>query len=157
MPAWPCSIGSAHIRGFVVLWAALAAAAIGVASGFARAQTTGGQPPRLTIESMAGREVFEFYCAPCHGRSGRGDGPVAAALTTRPTDVTLLARQRGGVFPGAEVRTMLAGSSERPTPAHGSREMPVWGPIFRALDPDARRAEARLAGVVSYLESIQVK
>jgi hypothetical protein len=36
--------------------------------------------------------------------------------------------------------------------------MPVWGPIFKALDPnDERLVLVRLDNIVRYLESIQVK
>ena len=35
--------------------------------------------------------------------------------------------------------------------------MPVWGPIFRALDPKDSLAAIRIANLVTYVESIQVK
>lgn len=34
-----------------------------------------------------GREVFQSTCSSCHGSSGRGDGPVAVALSPRPQDL----------------------------------------------------------------------
>ena len=40
----------------------------------ALAQTTGPRMPPLTIPSLAGRDLFEFYCATCHGRDGSGHG-----------------------------------------------------------------------------------
>ena len=39
---------------------------------------------------MAGRDLFESYCATCHGRDGKGAGPVAGALKTPPADLTAL-------------------------------------------------------------------
>jgi hypothetical protein len=39
--------------------------------------------------------------------------------------------------------------------AHGTDEMPMWGPIFRALDRSDARAKARIDSLVSYIESIQ--
>ena len=48
------------------------------------------QPPPLAINALAGRDLFEFYCATCHGRDGKGAGPVAGALKTRPADLTAL-------------------------------------------------------------------
>jgi mono/diheme cytochrome c family protein len=39
-----------------------------------------------SIES--GRALFLEYCAACHGRSAAGDGPMAAALTPVPSDLT---------------------------------------------------------------------
>lgn len=34
-----------------------------------------------------GRRLFSIYCAPCHGPSGRGDGPVARRMS-KPADLT---------------------------------------------------------------------
>jgi mono/diheme cytochrome c family protein len=115
-----------------------------------------GQVPRLVIESTDGRDLFGFYCASCHGRSGKGDGPVAPALGVAPTDLTRLTVDNAGVFPERRVRATLVGAGE-PTPAHGSEAMPVWGPIFRALDPNDQRLEIRIVSLLAYLESLQVR
>jgi mono/diheme cytochrome c family protein len=109
-----------------------------------------------TEESTTGPDTYTFYCAPCHGRTGKGDGPVASALKTPPPDLTTLAVRRGGRFPRAEVTTFVAGRRRMP-PAHGSSDMPVWGPAFRALEDPDSRISVRLLNVVEYLESIQVK
>lgn len=118
-------------------------------------QTQVQQTPLLVLESMTGRDTFEFYCASCHGRSGRGDGPVAPALGTQPADLTTLARRNDGVFPRERVASFVAGTS-RPLTAHGSSDMPVWGPTFRALDPSDVRVKLRIDNVVGYLETLQV-
>ena len=39
--------------------------------------------------------------------------------------------------------------------SHGSREMPIWGPIFHQIEADVDRAHVRLDNLVKYLESIQ--
>jgi mono/diheme cytochrome c family protein len=118
-------------------------------------QTTGGQkPPTIAIDSLAGRDSFELYCAACHGVSGRGDGPVAAQLRARPADLTSLARRSGGAFPADQVRDFIVGTG-RALPAHGTTEMPVWGPMFRAFESDARARE-RIGNLVAYIESIQL-
>lgn len=119
-----------------------------------------GQPQRprtqpAAIPSMAGRDLFEFYCATCHGRDGRGGGPVASALKTRPADLTTIAARNGGTFPRARVTGLVTGDDILGTPAHGSREMPVWGPIFHALDPAETVNKVRVANIVDHLESIQ--
>jgi mono/diheme cytochrome c family protein len=120
----------------------------------ARAQVPQGTPlPPVLIESVAGIDSYARYCAPCHGAEGQGNGPVAAALKTRPSDLTGLSRRHGGAFPRAQVAAYIAGAG-RPVAAHGSTEMPVWGPIFRAFEPDAR-AQTRLDNLVAYLESLQ--
>ena len=120
-------------------------------------QTTGSTVRPQAIKSLDGRDLFAVYCASCHGRTGVGDGPVAPALKVRPPDLTTLARRHGGVFPGVEVGVMLSGPRRATLPAHGSDEMPVWGPIFRALDPTDAQAARRVANLVLYLESLQVK
>ena len=35
-----------------------------------------------------GKKLYEQYCATCHGQSGKGDGPAAAALDPKPRDHT---------------------------------------------------------------------
>jgi mono/diheme cytochrome c family protein len=109
------------------------------------------------IQSMYGPDLFNHYCASCHGRDGKGHGPAAAALTTPSPDLMMLARQHGA-FPRAEVAAAIGGeSSVASLPSHGSREMPVWGPIFRYLDPDHRATDVRIENLVTYLESLQVR
>jgi mono/diheme cytochrome c family protein len=120
------------------------------------AQQTGPKNPPLILKSVAGRDLFEFYCAACHGRDGKGRGPVAAALRVPPPDLTMLAARNDGLFPNARVEALVTGDGEVP-PAHGSREMPVWGPIFRALDANDRLNRVRIANIAEYLASIQVK
>lgn len=112
--------------------------------------------PSLVHPSMRGVDIFDFYCAPCHGRDLRGGGPTATALSTRPPDLTQLARANRGTFPRERVRSLIAGGSDDPA-AHGSRDMPIWGPIFRALEPSDTLADQRIGNVVAYLESRQQK
>lgn len=45
-------------------------------------------PVLATSEAISrGRELYLFECAQCHGAAGRGDGPQAPALATRPADL----------------------------------------------------------------------
>ena len=130
----------------------------GVAGAIAAEQAGALQSPHppLVIRSLAGRDLFEFYCASCHGRDGRGGGPVAPAMRTPPPDLTTIARRVGGSFPRARVEGYVR-SDEDASRAHGSREMPVWGPIFLALDPSDTLTKIRIDNVVAYLESLQVR
>jgi mono/diheme cytochrome c family protein len=137
-------------------WLIMVGALGGTASGVL-AQTTGHQNPPLVIQSVEGRDLFEFYCATCHGRDGTGGGPVVPALKAAPPDLTLIARRHGGVFPRAWVEHFVTHDGAVATPAHGSEDMPVWGPVFRGLDPSDTRAAIRIANVVKYVESLQVK
>jgi mono/diheme cytochrome c family protein len=113
--------------------------------------------PRLAIDSLYGPDVFAFYCAPCHGRDEKGAGPVAVALNGHVPDLTLIAWRNGGSFPKVRVENYVTNRSVNPIPAHGTAEMPVWGPIFQSLDPSDARVRVRIANVVAYVESLQAK
>ena len=134
--------------------AVLIVAMIGLPLG---SQTTLPPPPPLLIPSMYGGDLFQQSCASCHGRDGKGYGPAAEALKQRPPDLTTMARRHEGVFPTLRVSRLLDGSEGAVPFAHGSSEMPVWGPVFKALDTDPKAAEIRIANLVAYVESIQVK
>lgn len=128
----------------------IAVCALPLAAG----QTTWSPPPPVITDSLAGWDSFEKYCAPCHGTSARGDGPVASALRKRPADLTLLARRAGGRFPADRVNGYITGTA-RSFPAHGASEMPVWGPIFLAFESDVR-VRVRINNLVAYIESLQL-
>jgi mono/diheme cytochrome c family protein len=113
--------------------------------------------PALVIPSMYGRDLYAFYCASCHGRDAKGDGPVAPVLKAAPPDLTRLAIVNGGVFPRARIEAIVGGRADPPLPVHGSREMPVWGPIFNGLDHNEAANRARIASIVGYLDSIQLR
>jgi mono/diheme cytochrome c family protein len=101
-----------------------------------------------------GAELFKTHCASCHGADATGNGPVARALRHPPADLTLIAKRNGGTFPTARVHRIILGWDIE---SHGDREMPVWGDPFTLTRGDRFRdgAEARIAAIVRYLESIQ--
>jgi len=37
---------------------------------------------------LSGKELFGIYCTPCHGESGKGDGPVARKFVPTPADIS---------------------------------------------------------------------
>jgi hypothetical protein len=79
---------------------------------------------------------------------------VAKALKTTPPDLTTIVLRNKGVFPRRTIRDIIENGSPD-IPAHGSGQMLVWGPTFRALDSSDRAADLRLANIVEYLSSIQ--
>jgi mono/diheme cytochrome c family protein len=100
--------------------------------------------------------MFAAYCAACHGKDAKGDGPAADALKTPPANLTTLAQQNGGKFPALKVMSILRGQAK--LAAHGSQEMPVWGPVFwRMSQGHASEVQQRVANLTKYLESLQVK
>jgi mono/diheme cytochrome c family protein len=91
--------------------------------------------------AMSGKELYERFCAACHGVAGRGDGPVAASFTVEVPDLTLIARRAGGAYPRERIVRIIDG--RHILGAHGSRTMPVWGEDFNRLEignPDAERS-----------------
>jgi mono/diheme cytochrome c family protein len=109
----------------------------------------------MLIQSLKGADLFRSYCASCHGREGKGDGPVAPALNAKVPDLTTIAQRHGGVFPEKWVTDLIEGPKS--VLAHGSREMPIWGPIFHQIENDHDYGQVRLKNVSDYLRSIQQK
>ena len=105
------------------------------------------------IRSVKGPDLFRAYCASCHGLDAKGAGPADPALKTKAPDLTILARNNLGAFPALRVRQMITG--DEVVAAHGSREMPIWGPIFHQIEEDQDFGNVRLENLVKYLESIQ--
>ena len=106
--------------------------------------------------ASADSEMFRAYCASCHGVAGNGDGPVAPALRVPPSDLTTLARRNGGRFPAVRVFQSIEGSAA--FPAHGSREMPVWGTVFRQRSgSNEAQVKLRVRNLTNYIEALQVK
>jgi mono/diheme cytochrome c family protein len=122
----------------------------------ARAQGPSPRTPRepLLPKTTAGSELYRFYCSNCHGLDAKGR-PASPAMRTPSTDLTLLALNHGGVFPREAVRNVIAHGTGRNS-AHGPTDMPVWGTIFRALDPNDTRVEIRIDNLVRYLEGLQM-
>lgn len=108
------------------------------------------------IYSVKGPDLYHAHCAACHGPNAKGDGPAAATLKTKPADLTMLAKNNGGKFPAKQIQKFISGDDPSPV-AHGSREMPVWGPIFHQIEEDQDLGNVRLQNLIKYLETIQQK
>lgn len=110
----------------------------------------------VTDETDSGRFLFRVHCQSCHGPKGRGDGVMRQLLTVAPSDLTIISKRNDGTFPTHLVIETIDG--RRNLPAHGAREMPVWGITFQTLDLDTNQepeVELRIRDLVYYLESIQ--
>lgn len=109
------------------------------------------------------REYFS-NCVACHGITGKGDGPVVQVLKVQVPDLTLLSRKNSGVFPFARVYESIDGRLQYP--AHGTRDMPIWGSTYNAggapeHDDYPYNAEffvrSRILALIDYLNRIQAK
>jgi mono/diheme cytochrome c family protein len=102
----------------------------------------------------SGEIIYKQYCSACHGSDGRGGGPVASELKNAPPDLTTLALRHGGKFPFEYVFSVLQFGPG--VSAHGSVDMPTWGPIFNFLDKhNERAARQRIKNVTAYLATLQ--
>ena len=157
---FPASVGGEMMR-FAVEWLMV----VGLAAGFAIAARA--------EEVDIGKAEFQSSCASCHGADAKGNGPVSGQLKTTPSDLTMLARNNSGVFPTNAVYETVYGSKS--VPAHGTREMPIWGERFNpiinlphAVDPYYWQkagpqqnpevvVRTRILAVIDYLNRIQQK
>ena len=115
------------------------AALLAISTSFANQTTARVTIPVDKTPASNGRLMFTSYCAPCHGADGRGQGPAAA---------------NHGKFPEAHVAAILRFGAG--VPAHGSAEMPVWGPILGKMNQtNVQEKELRISNLGRYLESIQ--
>src|SRR5271166_2949921 len=136
-----------------ILLSAMAVLILASVSG--PSQTTNRRPS--TIRPLDGASIFRNYCASCHGVDGRGNGPASRALKQDASDLTRLAQRNGGSFPTVHVRTTIMFGADEVLSAHGSKDMPIWGPVFHQIEFDRDLGNVRLENVTRYLESIQRK
>jgi len=139
-----------EVRTWVVC--GVASAGLLMASAVSAQTVKQGTAPR--IQSVEGVDSFKAYCAVCHGDRAKGDGPAATALKKAPADLTTIAK-RNGKFSAADVENTITGQSVMAS--HGSRDMPIWGPVFRSLSSDDAVAKLRVANLVDYIKGIQTQ
>lgn len=112
--------------------------------------------PAAYTDPSSGKEMFNAYCASCHGVDGKGNGPAAAALKVPPTDLTMLAAKNKGEFPAAHVATVIKGDGT--VSAHGGKDMPVWGPVFLMMgNHHEAEVQQRVANLTQYIRQMQQK
>jgi hypothetical protein len=117
-------------------------------------------PDNRDLRELSGVEMYERLCSSCHGVSAHGDGPVASLIKIQVPDLTRISYRDGGEFPTEDVRRTIDGRFDRP--AHGARDMPVWGWQFydsSSTDDAGERArvDSMIDRLVGYLRSIQVE
>lgn len=126
------------------------------------AQAQQAQPQRAPID--VGRYEYETYCAVCHGKDGKGGGPFSMLVTKKVPDLTLMQKNNGGVFPFAETYNVISADVE--LPGHGTREMPIWGDVYRdraiaqlgPYSPDIPAfVRGRIIALIGHISTMQQK
>jgi len=119
-------------------------------------KTENDHPPDAPVAS--GEEMYRTYCAVCHALDGKGGGPATPALRDQVPDLTTLSQRHGGKYPARYVESVLRFGMAKGFPAHGNKDMPIWGRVF-ASEP--RTAEStvteRITNLTQYLGTIQTK
>ena len=118
--------------------------------------------PSVTAEQLAtGKADFNKHCAPCHGTNAKGHGPEVQVIPgIKPSDLTRISINNGGVFPYQEVADTIDG--RKGIPSHKRFDMPFWGVNFqqegKEFTPESEaQAKVRIAAVVAYIETLQAK
>jgi mono/diheme cytochrome c family protein len=141
------------IGGLIVCGALLAWAAISTKDGKQVRPESEEQP---LIGSIRGDNLYRAYCASCHGTDAKGNGPMAVWLKVQPSDLTRIAARNGGKFPLERVDRIISGEEALPS-GHGTRAMPVWGPVFSQVTRDQDLGRVRIDNLARYLRDIQAR
>ncbi len=106
-------------------------------------------------ERPNGAQLYMNHCAACHGADAEGGGPVAAVMQTTVPNLRTLAQRNGGTFPSDAVTAYIDGRDIKA--AHGDRQMPIWGEVFRGPEQGTaqRTVRERIAALVTFLKGIQ--
>ena len=104
-----------------------------------------------------GARLFFNHCAACHGDAAEGGGPVAAAMRVTVPNLRTLATRNDGAFPAEAVRAYIDGRES--VAAHGDRQMPVWGDVFRGPEQGTseRTVRRRIDALVDFIETLQYR
>jgi mono/diheme cytochrome c family protein len=124
----------------------------GIACGLALLTAT-----PLAAQDDTGARLYFNHCAACHGADGEGGGPVAATMSVSVPNLRTLARRNGGAFPTDDVAAYVDGRQLKA--AHGDRQMPVWGDVFRGPEQGTaeRTVRRRITALVEFIETLQYR
>ena len=101
---------------------------------------------------QTGSELYQGFCAVCHGPAARGDGPASPALDPAPVDLTRLAIDNHGEFPTMAVMHSISGRFKS---SGYHTEMPAWEAVFVAATSDPVGSRLRVRNLTLYLQTIQ--
>lgn len=92
-------------------------------------------------DASKGKDTYVQYCASCHGNTGKGDGPAAAAMKPKPRDLT-----NKDYMATLEEKYLVDVITKGGAAVGKSALMPPWGAVLKAGDIDNVIAYIRALG-----------
>lgn len=111
-------------------------------------------PPEGSRAKQAerGKLIFEKQCKGCHGMNG--EAGTIDTLETKAKDLTRINKSRKiTTFPVERIARYIDGRNL--VKAHGPREMPVWGEVYKQEGLNETEIKGRKGELIAYLMSIQ--
>ncbi|MCH6566928.1 MAG: cytochrome c [Nitrospinae bacterium] len=93
----------------------------------------------------AGKKLYEQFCLPCHGATGKGDGPVGEYLPVKPADYSKSMAQYGDKWAEYYFKIIKEGGAAMDPPR--SPLMAPWGSQLKESD---------IWDVISYVETLSM-
>ena len=106
--------------------------------------TTGFLLASLVASPARGQEAKQLYeetCAPCHGVSGKGDGPAGQVLQPKPADFAIVLQGKDDAYIAKVIDEGGAGVGKSPI-------MPSYQGVF---------SDEQIQGLVQYLKELSLK
>ncbi len=132
-----------------------------IGQGTGMTQTNGVTLKKVSVSQSqpdSGKQMYKDYCAACHGIDGKGNGPAIEFLKAPPPDLTTMAKRYNEKSIALKVYAVLCfGTGSK---AHGTLDMPIWGPLFHELDGrngHPQLVEMRTSNLSEYVQSMQAK
>ena len=143
-------------KSMILLGTLVVATGLCLAQGQTEQKPVVKETPIKMTSAASGKDMYMQYCAPCHGADAKGTGPAASAMKVPPADLTQLAKKHDGKYPANSVASELKFGNG--PGAHGSADMPVWGPLFQSLDKfHDTTVQQRISNLVTYIGTLQTK
>lgn len=144
------------IRIGAIFYAAFFPAFIVAVAQEGQSETESARP--ADAQGASGEEMYRRYCAVCHGIDAKGGGPATPALREQVPDLTTLSQRHGGKYPAQYVESILRFGTAKGFPAHGDKDMPIWGKAFASVPGTTESTVTRrITGLTQYLQTIQAK
>ena len=111
---------------------------LGLATAAGLVLSLAPQSARAAGDPTAGKAKFDIFCASCHGATGAGDGPVAAAANPPPrnfqkAEFKFDTDKDGKVGTDADLKNVISNGAGK---YGGNQLMAPWGGTLSGADLD---------------------